>query len=149
MIAAPLTRDQRCGGLTSPGLEDAPTAPTRLQGGRRRRLRSPFIARFSRFRKPRTSWHRPLARPIGLGLLARVAPRALGLDVDQDLGVAELRFDRVPELMGELVGPLQGGAAAELDVEVDVAVAAAGPGPKLVVADDLRRPRAGPSDRPL
>src|SRR3954454_24466957 len=75
------------------------------------------------------------ARALGprADLLAR-AHAVLGLEVDEDVGSAEVAADRVLQLVGDRVGVLERGAGAELDVDVDVAAWARAAGAELVVA---------------
>src|SRR3954466_14414857 len=66
-------------------------------------------------------------------LLAR-ADAVLRLEVDEDVGAAEVAADRVLELVGDRVRVLERGSRAELDVDVDVAARARSAGAELVVA---------------
>src|SRR4051812_50210381 len=69
----------------------------------------------------------------GLDLLAR-ADAVLRLEVDEDVGAAEVAADRVLELVGDRVRVLERGSRAELDVDVDVAARARSAGAELVGA---------------
>src|SRR5215218_10050309 len=87
----------------------------------------------------------PSPRAVGAAFALAVGGRGLG--VDQHLGLGDLGLDRVAHLVGKLVGALEAGARAVLDVEVDVAAAAGATGAELVVAGDLGG--AGGGDRLL
>src|SRR3954452_20717261 len=82
-----------------------------------------------------------------VGALFALAEGGLGLDVDQDLRLGYLGLDRASHLVGELVGALEAGAGAVLDVEVDMTAAAGTAGAELVVPGDLGG--AGGGDRRL
>src|SRR4051795_1947313 len=60
----------------------------------------------------------------------------LGLEVDEDVGAAEIGLDRVLQLMADPVRLLQRRPVHELDVQVDVAAGTRLTGAELVVADD-------------
>src|SRR6185295_8665687 len=82
------------------------------------------------------------AGPVGRGSpRGGIANRPLGLDVDQHVGVRDLRLDRVPQAMGHGMGMLEGGSGAKLNVKIDVVASPSAAGAELVVADHLRRPR--------
>src|SRR3954465_11237035 len=68
-------------------------------------------------------------------LLAR-ADAVFRLEVDEDVGAAEVAADRVLELVGDRVRVLERRSRAELDVDVDVAARARAAGAELVVAGD-------------
>lgn len=71
------------------------------------------------------------------GSLIGLAHRGLGLDVDQHLGAGYLSLDLGAHLVGQLVGALEAGARAVLDVEVDVAATSGAASTELVVTGHL------------
>ena len=77
---------------------------------------------------------------VGVGGIS-VPGRTLvfGLEVDQHVGVAQARLDRVLEQVGDRVGVLQRGARPELHVQVDVALRAGAAGAQVVEAGHSAR----------